>query len=87
MFSPVYTPNHFKYMFLIPAFCVGLLIVYIHYIAQPKLMMKYKKKYGISLKQFEKNGRLDSWMDEYSPPDEVLTFEAYSVNDLEVLYK
>lgn len=26
-------------------------------------------------------------MDEYFPPDEVLTFEAYSVNDLEVLYK
>lgn len=35
----------------------------------------------------EKKGRLDSWMDQYSPPDEVLTFEAYSVNDLEVLYK
>lgn len=26
-------------------------------------------------------------MDQYFPPDEVLTFEAYSVNDLETLYK
>jgi hypothetical protein len=45
------------------------------------------QKYGISLKEFEKRGWLDSWMDEYFPPDEVLTFEAYSVKDLENLYK
>ena len=49
--------------------------------------MKYKKKYGIKIKQLEKRGWLDSWMDEYFPPDEVLTFEAYSVKDLQNLYK
>jgi hypothetical protein len=87
LWSPVYTPKHFKYMFLLPAFFVALLILYIRYIAQPKLLLKYKKKYGISLKEFEKRGWMDSWMDEYQRPDEVLTFEAYSVKDLELLYK
>jgi hypothetical protein len=52
LWSPVYTPKHFKYMFLIPGCFVALLILYIRYIAQPKLLMKYKKKYGISLKEF-----------------------------------
>lgn len=49
--------------------------------------MKYKKKYGLKALELEKRGWLDSWMDEYYRPDEVLTFEAYSVKDLENLYK
>jgi hypothetical protein len=32
-------------------------------------MLKYKKKYGIKFKDLEKKGWLDSWLDEYSPPD------------------
>jgi len=44
-------------------------------------------KYGIKLKYFEKNGWLDAWLDEYNNPDPILTFEAYSVKDLESLYK
>jgi len=50
LWSPVYTPKHFKYMFLLPACCVLMLMLYIRYIAQPKILLKYKKKYGISLK-------------------------------------
>lgn len=50
LFSPIFTPKHFKYMFLLPAVCVALLILYIRYIAQPKTMLKYKKKYGIKFK-------------------------------------
>lgn len=49
-FSPVYTPKHFKFLFLLPAFFVALLMLYIRYIAQPRILMSYKKKYGISLK-------------------------------------
>jgi SNF family Na+-dependent transporter len=56
-------------MFLLPAFFVTLLLLYIRYIAQPRTMLKYKKKYGIKFKDLEKKGWLDSWLDEYSPPD------------------
>ena len=31
LWSPVYTPNHFKYMFLLPATMVLLLMLYIRY--------------------------------------------------------
>ena len=30
---------------------------------------------------------MDGWMDEYNKADDTLTFEAYSVDDLERLYK
>ena len=30
---------------------------------------------------------MDGWMDEYNKIDEALTFEAYNVSDLEMLYK
>jgi len=30
---------------------------------------------------------MDGWMDEYNKADDALTFEAYNVNDLELLYK
>ncbi len=63
MFSPVYTPNHFKYMFLLPACFVLMLMLYIRYIAQPRTLLKYKQKYGISLKEWEKRGWMDGWMD------------------------
>lgn len=53
LWSPVYTPAHFKYMFLLPGCLVLMLMLYIRYIAQPRNLMKYKKKYGISLKKWE----------------------------------
>lgn len=40
-----------------------MLILYIRYIAQPKTLLKYKQKYGISLKEWEKRGWMDAWMD------------------------
>lgn len=87
LFSPVFTPDHFKYMFLLPASLVLMLMLYIRYIAQPRQLLKYKKKYGISLKKWEEKGWMDGWMDEYNKKDETLTFEVYNVNDLEMLYK
>jgi len=53
LFSPVFTPAHFKYMFLLPAALVLMLMLYIRYISQPRNLLKYKKKYGISLKKWE----------------------------------
>ena len=87
LWSPVFTPTHFRWMFVIPAIGVLLLMLYVRYIAQPKKMMEYKKKYGAKFKDLEARGWLESWMDEYYRPDQVLTFEAYSVKDLEMLYK
>jgi hypothetical protein len=87
LWSPVYTPTHFKYMFLLPACLVLMLMLYIRYIAHPRILLRYKIKYGISLKEYEKRGWMESWLDEVYKPDEVLMFEAYSVEDLELLYK
>ena len=87
LWSPVYTPNHFKYMFLLPACLVLMLMLYIRYIAQPRNLLKYRQKYGVSLKKWEEKGWMDGWMDQYNKTDDTLTFEAYSVNDLELLYK
>jgi hypothetical protein len=63
LFSPVFTPSHFKYAFLLPASLVLLLMLYIRYIAQPRTLLGYKKKYGISLKKWEERGWMDGWMD------------------------
>lgn len=40
-------------MFMLPACLVLMLMLYIRYIYQPRNLMKYKKKYGISLKKWE----------------------------------
>jgi hypothetical protein len=74
-------------MFLLPAIGVLMLMLYIRYIAQPRTLLRYKQKYGISLKKWEERGWMDGWMDEYNKKDETLTFEAYNVDDLEMLYK
>ena len=87
LFSPVFTPTHFKFMFLLPAALVLMLMLYIRYIAQPRTLLRYKQKYGISLKKWEKKGWMDNWMEQYNKTDDALTFEAYNVNDLELLYK
>ena len=47
----MFTPTHAKWMFVIPAIGVVLLMLYIRFIAQPKKMMEYKKKYGVKFKE------------------------------------
>ena len=46
LWSPKYTPFHFKFMFLYPFIFVMLLMAYIRYVAIPKRMIYLKKKYG-----------------------------------------
>jgi hypothetical protein len=50
-------------MFVIPGIFAIMLILYIRYIAQPRTLLKYKQKYGISLKEWEKRGWMDAWQD------------------------
>ncbi len=72
--SPRYTPSKFVFGFLMPAFFVAGLMLYIHYIAQPKTMLRIKRQYGIKIKELQARGWLDNWLDEYIKPDEVLRF-------------
>lgn len=46
LWSPEFTPTHFK-IFLYPSIFVVFLIFYIHYVAVPKTMMEHKIKSGI----------------------------------------
>lgn len=64
LWSPRYTPWHFKFLFLYPAFFVGFLMFYIRYIAIPKRMLYLKKKYGIVSPELEEKGWLKDWEDE-----------------------
>lgn len=72
LWSPKYTPNNFKYSFLIPLTFVLLLGLYIRFIAIPKNMMMYKRKYGVRFPESESLGYLDGWYDEYMKKDKVL---------------
>ena len=82
LWSPQFTPWHFKYWFALPgifllinsAFFVLSLILYVHYIAQPRKMLYYKRKYGIKFPTLEPKGWLVGWLDEYRKPDSVLQF-------------
>jgi hypothetical protein len=51
---------------------VVALILYVHYIAQPRKMLRYKRKYGIKFPELEPKGWLLGWLDEYRKPDTVL---------------
>lgn len=64
IWSPRYTPWHFKYIFLYPAAFVAFLMFYIRYIAIPKRMLYLKTKYGLTSPELEEKGWLQDWEDE-----------------------
>ena len=63
LWSPKYTPWHFKNFFLYPAFFVAFILFYIRYIAIPKKMIKLKQK-GYEFPELESKGWLEGWLDE-----------------------
>lgn len=67
MWSPHFTPKHFKYLFLVPAVLVTMLLLYIRYIANPKRMMEIKRRLGVRFKELEKRGWLNGWEDDDDP--------------------
>lgn len=60
LWSPKFTPKDFR-KFICFALFVGLLMLYIRYIATPMHMMKQKKRLGIRFPQLEKRGWLNGW--------------------------
>jgi hypothetical protein len=64
LWSPRYTPKHFKYLFLYPAICIALLMLYLRYIQLPRKMLYLRKKYGYKFPELEAKGWLDGWIDD-----------------------
>jgi hypothetical protein len=67
LWSPQFTPWHFKYLFLIPAVMVAMLLLYIRYIGQPRRMIELKRRLGIKFRELEKRGWLNGWEDQDDP--------------------
>lgn len=83
LWSPKYTPWHFKNFFLYPAICVCFLMLYIRYIAVPKKMVRLKKK-GYNFPDLEARGWLDGWLDdEEDDIDKALNYTDWTVKDLD----
>ncbi|KAL4493666.1 hypothetical protein ABPG72_004159 [Tetrahymena utriculariae] len=68
LWSPKYTPWHFKNYFLYPALCVAFLMFYIRYIATPKKMMRLRKK-GYDFPTLEAKGWLEGWIEDEEDED------------------
>jgi hypothetical protein len=75
LWSPRFTPWHFKNIFLIPSFFVAVLIWYITYVAIPRRAMFLRDRYGFIFKDLEvslsffinlmkERGWFDGWLDE-----------------------
>ncbi|KRX10517.1 hypothetical protein PPERSA_01529 [Pseudocohnilembus persalinus] len=69
LWSPKYTPWHFKNFFLYPAMGVVVLMFYIRYIAVPRNMKRLKEK-GYNFPDLEEKGWLDGWLDDDEDNDE-----------------
>ena len=77
LWSPRYTPWHFKYIFLYPAICVAFLMFYLRYIAMPRKLLLLKRKYGIMSPELEEKGWLDGWEDDDDIEDDDPLKESY----------
>jgi len=64
LWSPRYTPKHFKYLFLYPAICVAFLLLYLRYIQLPRRMLALRRRYGYKFPDLEAKGWLDGWIDD-----------------------
>lgn len=64
LWSPRYTPWHFKYIFLYPVFFIIFLMLYLRYIAMPRRLLFLKKKYGLTSPELEEKGWLVDWEEE-----------------------
>lgn len=82
LWSPRFTPKTFKKLFLIPAICAAMLLLYIRYIQSPRRILELKKRWGIKFKELESRGWLKGWAEEDDP---VLKFEAWTLSDLDKL--
>ena len=80
LWSPRYTPKHFKYLFLYPAICVALLMLYLRYIQLPRRMLYYRKKYGYKFTELEQKGWLDGWIDDEIEEE---VYQDWTIKDLE----
>jgi hypothetical protein len=72
LWSPKYTPWHFKYIFFYPFLWVMFLMWYIRYIAIPKRMLYLKKKFGYVFPELEEKGWLDGWLEDEAEADQDL---------------
>lgn len=80
LWSPRYTPTHFKYLFLYPFTLVILFLVYLRYIGMPKRMLFLRKKYGFKFPELEEKGWLNGWIDDEIADE--LVYEDYTLKDL-----
>jgi len=64
LWSPRYTPTHFKYLFLYPLICILAFFWYLRYIQLPRRMLYLRRKYGYKFPELEQKGWLDGWIDD-----------------------
>jgi hypothetical protein len=80
LWSPRYTPTHFKYMFFYPLIAILTLLWYLRYVAWPKRMLYLRNKYGYKFPELEQKGWLDGWLD-----DEIIAevYDDWTLKDIE----
>jgi len=75
LWSPRFTPAHFRLFFMIPVtFGIGL-VIYLHYVQIPRRMLYWKQQQKFNFPDLERMGMLKDWIeDEYADefyPDEI----------------
>ena len=80
LWSPRYTPRHFKFLFLYPTIAIIFFCFYLRYIALPRRMLYLRRKYGYKFNELEQKGWLDGWID-----DEIVeeVYGDWTLRDLE----
>lgn len=69
LWSPNYTPKHFKFLFVYPVICIAFFLFYLRNIAWPRRMLKLKKQLGYSFPELEEKGWLIDWEDDEDEDD------------------
>ena len=78
LWSPRYTPWHFKYLFLYPAAFIAFFLFYLRNIALPRRLLYLKHKYGIISPELEEKGWLKDWEEEEEMEDDDPFKEMYT---------
>ena len=78
LWSPRYTPWHFKYLFLYPVAFIAFFLFYLRNIALPRRLLYLKRRYGITSPELEEKGWLQDWEEEEELEDDDPFKELYT---------
>ena len=78
LWSPRYTPWHFKFLFVYPVIMIAFFLFYLRNIALPRRLLYLKRRYGITSPELEEKGWLEDWEEDEELEDDDPFKETYT---------